>query len=276
MENRKFEIDGDFNMKKMTLYIKCLLSLSLLTFVVGCDIHIGDFGRVEFERTEQLSAPITAGATLNAKTRVGSITVTGADVAECSISATITAKAPTQEEADELAQAVKVNLEPEGDDLRLHVEKPEKRWGHSVEVSFKIAVPVHTNLELESNVGEIEVSNISGTIKATTNVGEITCTEAASDVDLVTNVGDVVLAYSGTTQCPFDANLKTNVGEISFMGPDNLSAKVDASTNVGSIETSLPLTVTGKIEKSIHGTIGEGEAKAIVHLRTNVGSIEIK
>ena len=262
--------------KTKLMNAKWLISLGLLAFVVGCDIHIGDFGGVEFERTEQLSAPIAAGATLTAETQVGSITVLGSDTTECSVTATITAKAPTQEEAEKLAHKVKIKLEPEGNDLRLHVEKPEKKRRRSIKVSFDITIPVETSLQLESNVGQIEVSNIAGAIRATTNVGEINCTEAASDVDLETNVGEVIVAYSDTAESTFDARLETNVGDISFAGPPELSAKVNASTNIGPIETRLPLTVTGKIEKSVHGTIGKGEAKATVRLRTNVGSIEIE
>jgi hypothetical protein len=228
LENRKFEIDGDFNMKKMTLYIKCLLSLSLLTFVVGCDIHIVDFGRVEFERTEQLSEPITAGATLNAKTRVGSITVTGADVAECSITATITAKAPTQEEAEQLAHAVKIKLAPADNGLLLEVEKPEHEPKRIISVDLDITIPVQTNLRLENNVGDIEVSNISDAIYATTDVGEITCSEIAGNVELEADVGDVTVKYRDGAESTFSAKLKTGVGQIRFAGPANLSAKVDA------------------------------------------------
>ena len=69
--------------------------------------------------------------------------------------------------------------------------------------------------------------------------------------------------------------LEADVGKIRFAGPANLSAKVDASTNIGSIETDLLLTITGKfIERQIHGTIGEGTATVV--LRTDVGSIEIE
>jgi len=260
--------------------LACSLCL-LVLFVgcVGCDINFGDFGDfggVEFERIEQLSAPIAAGATLTAETRVGSITVTGGDVAECSVTATITAKAPTQEEAEKLAQKVKIKLEPADEGLLLEVEKPEKKRRRSIEVSFDITVGVETSLRLESNVGEIEVSDITGAIEASTNIGDITCTEVASDVELETNVGEVIAAYSATAESAFDARLETNVGDISFAGPDNLSAKVDASTNIGSIETKLPLTVTGQVGKSVRGTIGKGEAKANMRLRTNVGSIEIE
>ena len=258
-------------------YLAC--SMCLLMFVVGCDIHIGDFGDfggVEFERTEQLSAPIAAGAMLTAETQVGSITVTGADVTDCNVTATITAKAPTQEEADKLAKQVKIKLEPEGDGLWLEVEKPEKKRRRSISVDFEITIPVQTNLHLESDVGDIEISNITGDIYATTDVSEITCLEVAGDVELEVDVGDVTAEYRDGAESTFSARLETNVGQISFAGPPELSARVDASTNVGSIETKLPLTVTGKIEKNVHGTIGKGEAKATVRLRTNVGSIEIE
>ena len=282
MAKNDFEIDGVLKMRKTRFYVKCLLSLTLLIFVVGCvgcDIHFGDFGgfgRVEFERTEQLSASIGAGATLTAETQVGSITVTGGDVSECSVTAEITAKAPTQEKANELAQAVKIELESEGDDLRLHVEKLAKKRRCSIGVSFDIAIPPQVNLHLESDVGDIEVTNINGVIYATTDVGEITCVEVEGDVELEVDVGDVTVEYCDGAESTFSARLETDVGRIRFAGPANLSASVDASTNVGSIETRLPLTVTGQIGKSVHGTIGKGEAKANVRLRTNVGSIEIE
>jgi hypothetical protein len=266
-------------MRKTRFYVKCLLSLTLLTFVVGCvgcDIHFGNFGREEFERTEQLSAPIGAGATLTAETDVGSITAGGGDVTECSVTAEITAKAPTQEKANELAQAVKIKLEPEGDDLRLHVEKPAKKRRCSIGVRFDITIPPQVSLHLESDVGDIEVTNINGAIYATTDVGEITCTEVEGDVELEVDVGDVTAEYRDGAESTFSARLETDVGQIRFAGPANLSASVDASTNVGSIETRLPLTVTGQIGKSVHGTVGKGEAKAIVHLKTEVGSIEIE
>ncbi|MHC4213898.1 MAG: DUF4097 family beta strand repeat-containing protein [Planctomycetota bacterium] len=277
-----FVIDGVLKMRKTRVYVKCLLSLTLLTFIVGCvgcDIHFGDFGdfgREEFERTEQLSAPIGAGATLTAETEVGSITVGGGDVTECSVTATITAKAPTQEKANELAQAVKIKLEPEGGDLRLHVEKPAKKKRCSIGVSFDITIPPQVNLHLESDVGDIEVTNINGSIYATTDVGEITCAEVEGDVELEVDVGDITAEYRDGAESTFSARLETDVGRIRFTGPANLSASVDASTNVGSIETRLPLTVTGQVGKSVHGTVGGGEAKAIVHLKTEVGSIEIE
>ncbi|MHC4597279.1 MAG: DUF4097 family beta strand repeat-containing protein [Planctomycetota bacterium] len=71
-----------------------------------------------------------------------------------------------------------------------------------------------------------------------------------------------------------NADITTNVGSIEFTGPSELSAELSASTNVGSVKTSKPVTVVGKLGRSIKGTIGSGDGK--ISLRTNVGSIEIK
>ncbi len=53
-----------------------------------------------------------------------------------------------------------------------------------------------------------------------------------------------------------------------------MSAHLQATTNVGSIDTDRPLTVTGQIKKSIQATIGDAEGDIV--LRTNVGSIHIR
>jgi len=50
---------------------------------------------------------------------------------------------------------------------------------------------------------------------------------------------------------------------------------VDASTHNGSINTDLPITVTGKVSKSkLTGTIGNGDGK--LYLETHNGSIRLR
>ena len=80
--------------------------LCLLASLAGCDIQIGgsSWPRVESQRTEQLSAGLEADSTLEIETSRGSISITGADVADCSITATIKAWADSKEEAEQLAQ----------------------------------------------------------------------------------------------------------------------------------------------------------------------------
>jgi len=254
---------------------KSLVILVCLPVVItGCCINIDGWLRAEYERTERLQAPLEPGSILALENDVGSITIAGVDVEDCSVIATISVKAPTEEEAQELAEQIKIELDQDGNTLTVRIEKPRTKKRRSISISFDITVPEQTALELGCDVGKIRVSNITETIKAQTDVGQITCREISNDIDLKADVGTVKVVYSKEAPAACNATITTNVGGIDLTTPPNFSAAVDADTDVGSIRTDLPLTVRGKIGKSLHGTIGSGEGK--LYLRTDVGSIRIR
>ena len=252
--------------------LACLLCL--LTTMVGCCIDISGWPRAKYERTDKLNAPLALGSTLAVETDVGSINVTGLDVTDCNVIATITVKAPTEEEAKELADQIKIKLDQDGNTLTVRTEKPRTKKRRSISISFDITVPEQTVLELGSDVGKIRVSNITEKIKAKTNVGQITCKEISGDIDLKVDVGGVKVVYSKAAPAACSAVISTDVGSIELTTPPNFSATVYAETDVGSIRTDLPLTVRGKISKNLHGTIGAGEGE--LRLKTDVGSIRIR
>jgi len=252
--------------------LSCLLCVSVV--ITGCCISIGDFCRAKYEKAEHLSAPLEPGQSLHLQNNVGEITVAGVDVTRCDVTATITARAMTKEGAEKLAEEVQIKLEPSDNKLNIRVEKPDKMCKHSITIDFNITVPKQTALQLATNVGEIHISNITQPIEAETDVGTITCRQITGDIDLATNVGEVTVVYSETAPSACNADIKTDVGEIDFTAPPELSAQVNVSVDIGSIQTDLPLTVKGTINKSLSGTIGKGEGKVI--LKTNVGSIKIR
>jgi len=220
--------------KPFLINLGLVLCLCLLTLLSGCCINVGDVFKAKYERTENVSAPIEDAAELCVETDVGSITITGADVTDCDITAEITVKARTKEKARELAEQVKIELQHAGDRLSIKVRKPDALKSRSLTVDFKITAPTQLNLDCSTHVGSMNVSGIKGQIEASANV----------------------------------------VGSIEFTAPTQLSAQLNVSSNIGSIKTNKPVTVVGKLSKSIKGTIGSGEGK--ISLRTNVGSIEIK
>lgn len=269
------------------------LSLLLMTiFLAGCNIDLGSFYKAKYEKTEHLSAPIAAGGLLTIENEVGSIVVVGADVADCDITATIIAKARTKEDAEKLAGQVHIKTESADGRLSIKVEKPAKKHGRSISVNLDITVPKQISLQFEANVADISISNIKGPVEGSTdvgeitckqvsdninvktNVGQITCMEISGDIDLTANVGEIKAVYAIAAPAVFNASVSANVGSIIFTAPDDFSATVHAETNIGSITTDWPLTVTGKIGKSLNGTIGKGQGN--VSLKTNVGSIEIE
>ncbi len=225
------------------------------------------------QRTEHTSVPIAGAAGLNVETDVGSITVTGADVTDCNITAEITVKAQMKEKAQKLAEEVKIELESSDDTLTIKAVRPTELKKRGLVVDFKIIAPRHMKLDCSTGVGTVTVSDIEGLIEASVNVGPIACHMVVAELDLSSNVGSIKVKYADTAPAACKANITTNVGSIEFTVPPELSAQVHASTNIGSVKTAKPITVVGKVGKSIKGTVGSGEGKVL--LKTNVGSIEI-
>lgn len=260
-------------MRKHFLINLCMAaSLCLLTVLSSCK-DINSLFKAEHQRTEHTSVPIAGVVGLNIETDVGSITVTGADVTDCNITAEITVKAQTKEKAQKLAEEVKMELESSSDTLTIKAVRPAELKKGALVVDFKIIAPRHMKLDCSTGVGTVTVSDIEGRIEASVNVGSIVCRTVVAELDLSSNVGSVTVKYADTAPAACKANIITNVGSIEFTAPPHLSAQVHASTNIGSVKTAKPITVVGKVGKSIKGTIGSGEGKVL--LKTNVGSIEI-
>jgi hypothetical protein len=251
----------------------CLLGI--LTISACSCVNIGDlWPRVEYKETNKLDAPLAPGSILALENDVGSITIDGQDVTNCDVTATITVKAPTEEEAKELAKQIKIELEQDGDTLTVKTTKPRKKRRRSISINFKIIVPEQTALQASSDVGEINVSNITENIKAQTDVGKISCKEISGDIDLQAGVGKVNVVYSKTALAACNVTIRTDVGSIDITTPPECSAAVHANTDVGSIATDMPLTIKGRVSKNLQGMIGDGEGK--LNLRTDVGSIRIR
>ena len=267
------------------LPVVCLCSL--LT-VGGCYLPIA-----KYERTVELSSPLAEGSLFATETHNGSITVNGAGVTDCSLTATIVTRAVTEEEAQKLAERTKITLEPSPGRLTAKIEKPILVSNQSIAVNLDVTVPNRTNLESSTHNGAIKVTNITGQVggathngsltatqvsgaaKLQTHNGSIRCDDISGDAQLKTHNGSVKVRYSQAAPPACDISIVTYNGQIEFAGPANLSAAVEASTHNGSIRTELPLTVVGNVSKrSISGTIGAGQGK--VHLETHNGSITIR
>ena len=267
--------------------------LCLLVAAAGCCINIGCLPQEKYQRTVQLSAPLSPGSSFAAQTHNGSITITGADVTDCNLTATIIARATTEKNAKKLAERIKIKLEPFGGKLTAKIDKPTSLMNQSVSVSLDVQVPNQTDLELTTHNGAIIITNITGRLNGTTHNGKVTaeqvsgtvelrthngsviCREVSGDTQLKTHNGSVKLYYSEAAPSVCNISLITYNGSIELTAPSNFSGEVDASTHNGAIRTNLPITVVGKVSKSkLTGKIGAGQGK--LHLETHNSSIRIK
>jgi hypothetical protein len=264
------------------------LCLCWLLTTGGCVIPTA-----KYARTVQLSAPLQEGSLFVAQTHNGSITVNGTNTGECNVTATITARAVTEEEAQKLAEQTRVSLEPSGKKLTAKIEKPKRRSNQSIGVSLKVTVPNRTDLQLTTHNGGVEIANIQGQINGATHNGGVTakqvsgstklqthngrvrCEEISGDAQLKSHNGSVRAFYCETAPGACNISITSHNGSVELAAPRDFSAQVEASTHNGSVTTDLPIAVTGKISKNkITGTIGAGEGK--LYLQTHNGSVRIR
>ncbi|UCG56762.1 MAG: DUF4097 family beta strand repeat protein [Phycisphaerales bacterium] len=260
--------------KRVLVCFGLVLSLSLITLICGCCINVGDLFKAKHEKTEQATVDAASATELDVQTDVGSVTITGTDETECNITAQITVKVRTKERARELAEQVRIETGLSDGKLTIRTTKPDALRKRGLEVHFTITAPKQLNLYCSTHVGEISISDIRGRIGASANVGRITCKKVVGAVDIGTNVGSVDVDYADDAPAACHADIRSNVGSIEFSPPPEVSAEVNASTNVGSLSTARPLTILGKVSRSLSGTIGAGEGS--IRLKTNVGSIDIE
>ncbi len=392
-------------------WISVSLCIAAVLSAVGCDmrsISVGGWSQSRFERTTSHQAPFAPGSTLDVDTSSGSITVTGSGTADCNVIATITGHAPTEAEAQELAEQVRIKLDQVGDTLRVRADKPTPRRNRGITISYTITVPRRANLEcksaygnlsmadikgtvngktssgsiqaevihgttdlntsygsiscrdivganvtLHSSSGSVTAANIEGSLRSESSYGSVTC-EAFSgdDLTLKSSSGRIVISqatfetchadtsygsvtgndlkgktikcHSGsgsidisdsdaprmdlstsyghvkarqittgelragsdsgsvdivcTPMCPneLNAHVKSSYGNVAFAAPPGFAGRVSLSTSYGSVQTDLPVTITGKIgdKKKIDGTVGQG--RGVLRLETNSGSVTLR
>jgi DUF4097 and DUF4098 domain-containing protein YvlB len=236
------------NRRRMFKAISCCICL--LVIISGCDFQIGDWARAKYERTVQKQTPISPGSKLIVETSAGSITIAGGDVTECSVIAEICGRAPTEEEAQLLAEQVTIELETVGDTLTVKADKPPSRNNRSVSISYDITVPKQTNIECSSSYGAIEIFNIKGRTSGKTSSGSIEAKNIDGSTNLDTSYGSVNCRNITGDNITAKSSSGSITAEI-IKGPTQLTTSYGSITCTDMSDGDLKLkTSSGKIRIS--------------------------
>ncbi|MCL5281147.1 MAG: hypothetical protein M1376_14700 [Planctomycetes bacterium] len=161
-----------------------LFILSFFTFG-GCDLSIDGINQAQSQRTISRQAPCAPVSTLDVATESGSITITGTDSNECSVTARIVAYAPTEEEAQELAEQTEIKLDSTDNTVKIRADKPHLSTNRSIAISYEITGPRRLNVLCQSDFGSLSTIDLQGNIKGKTSSGSIKAAQIDGPVDLV-------------------------------------------------------------------------------------------
>lgn len=286
--------------------------IAMISILGGCCISIGCWGGAneKFERTEDLSREFSQAAAFQTETTNGSITVRGEETERIRVHAVITGRADTQEEARRLAEETQFQWQETDNTLSLIIQKPVHPKNYSVSVSLDITMPGQTSLNLKSTNGMISVSdigkdvvakttngrvelrNIDGSAEAgstngsitaeqiggdvtghTTN-GKISCSGLVGNLDATTTNGSVGINYDSSAPADRNIHVRTTNGSVNITLPPDFAGTAQASTSNGKLVCDRPVTISGRIDKHLSGTIGQGSGRLV--LKTTNGSIHIQ
>ena len=269
-----------------TIFIlSCFLSGLLLQ--TGCDIQWGCWSQAKYERTVERQVPLADGSTLVAQTSHGFVTVVGADVTNCAVVAEICGRAPSEEEAQELAEQVDIELETVGDTLTVKADKPKTQWNRSISISYTITVPRRTHLECSSSYGAIKTSDIIGNVRGTTSNGSITAENVEGSLDLHTSYGsvtcrhisgDTIVARSGsgsitTEDIKGSARLNTSYGPITCI--DMSDGDIQLKSSSGTIKLTNASFGDCDAHTSYGSVVCEELAGDSIKLHSGSGSVKV-
>jgi len=200
----------------------------------------------------------------------GGVSVKGWDRNEILVRARIQTSAPSQAEADALAQ--QITIETAG--AKIFASGPETRRDYFWSVSYEVFVPRRTDLSLVAHNGGISISDVQGRLEFTAVNGGVALRRVGGTVHGGTTNGGLSIELTGDRWDGEELDVKTTNGGISMSVPENYSAHLETGTVNGNLSVDFPVTVQGRITRELAVNLGSGGPT--VRAMTTNGGVRIK
>jgi DUF4097 and DUF4098 domain-containing protein YvlB len=196
----------------------------------------------------------------------GGVSVKGWDRNEILARTRIQTAAPTQAEADALAQ--QITIQTAG--AKIFANGPENRRDYYWSVSYEVFVPRRSDLSLTAHNGGIAISDVQGKLDFTTSNGGVALRRVGGTVHGDTTNGGLSIELTGDRWEGEEMDVKTTNGGISMSLPENYSAHLETGTVNGNLSIDFPVTVQGRITRELAVNLGSG-GPTIRAMTTNGG-----
>lgn len=134
------------------------------------------------------------------------------------------------------------------------------------------------SLKCQSGSGSIDVSNSDAPVmNLSSSYGRVHARNiTTSDLEAVSGSGSIDVVCSPACPADLTAKAKSSYGSVTFTAPPSFAGRVALLSGYGSVQTDLPVTVTGKIgdKKRIEGAVGQGGGE--LDLETSSGTVTLK
>jgi hypothetical protein len=222
-----------------------------LTFlaVLGLPVLLLPASAQDFQKTYDLPA----GGGIRVSNISGSVQIIGTK--ETRIQVVARKEGPDRDllQIDDRSDATRISLD---------VRYPQTR-NCNASVNFVIRVPASVNYNFDRLVsvsGNVEVTGVTGQIRADSVSGNVTVTDVSGLVSANAVSGNVLVKIA-RLQGAGEMSFRSISGNVNVTAPSNLDADVEMSTISGSLKTDFPIEVMEKRYgpgRSARGRLGAG------------------
>jgi hypothetical protein len=259
------------------------LSVAVAWATAACNVQVGQDGGLSFDvASGRAQDTWTRSYPLEGVGRLELINVNGRIVAEPStgtsveLSAERIARASSDDAAKDLLTKLEMREEVGPSQARIEVRAPRNFRIGGVEVRWSVKVPKGTVVDLRNTNGKVELSGLTGEVRArTVNGGVEGRGLLVQALDAAAVNGGVDMELAGPLGSDGKVSLETVNGGVRLALPADSRASVVARVTNGGIDTgSLPFAVTGeKTRRRFEGTLNGGGAS--VTLETTNGGVRL-
>lgn len=219
---------------------------------------------------------VKPGSPFIVRNNLGNITLLPSKDGTCDVRATIRAKAKTAAKAKEMVLQVGMNIDSSEKRYYLKPTKADGNKWSNLSVDFIITVPSGVKPDIKTDLGNIELHNLKGQIKAMTDLGSLKVVNTTGKINLSTDLGGIKF-IAPKDLAEGEIELFTKMGDIELIAPKDLSASLEVETKMGSIkydDFQLKVNKIDMFKRKAEGAIGTGQGSIRMH--TDMGSIRLK
>ena len=185
----------------------------------------------------------------------GGVEIQGWDGDSIIVRAMVETTASTDQMAHDVAGQVRVVTSPGP----IHAEGPSDAHDASWSVSYRISVPRHTNLTIQTINGPVSVEKVTGLMDLRAVNGPLDLTEVGGDVHARAQNGPLTVTLHGARWDGAGLDAETRNGPVDLILPKAYAAHLETGTVNGPVSIDFPMTVQGQIDfRRLSTDIGGG------------------
>jgi len=236
---------------------------------------------VQATATMQESFVVDGTPLLDIECPVCDVKVVGDEGTTVEIEATKHAWSNTRSAAERQLDRIRIRFVQEDERVLVKVDMPQLRepgFGKRASVDLRITVPWRTDLNVDLDIGDVEIGWIESELDLRVDVGQVDLKDVVAQDGLRVRTDVARIRFEGPLSEGVRYDMRSAVGDIALTLPAGSSFEVDAESNVGAVACDFPVRGTQSrkdfVGGRVEGTVGDSPTAELV-LRSDVGSIRI-